>query len=113
MGCNSCSKNFKKAFKSQPDKISWFLDGVSGLYKCLTKDVEYTPEQISANRDVCRTCEHSTRNPKGNIFVHSQCMAIDPATNAPCGCFILCKTQVGECPLGKWVTLTVESKDAI
>lgn len=112
MGCSSCTKNLKKAFSAQPERLSWFLDGITGLYKCLTQDVEYSKEQISANRDVCRNCEYSTKNKNGNIFVHSQCMAIDPKTNAPCGCFILCKTQVGECPLGKWVTLTVEKNNA-
>lgn len=108
MACGSCRKNLAKAFKAQPDKLSWFFDGVSGIYKCVTGQKEYSDEQIKLNRDACRGCEYSTKNSKGNITVHSQCMAIDPETNAACGCFILCKTQVGKCPLNKFIDLTIE-----
>lgn len=93
--------------KSQPDRLQWFIDGVTGLAKCFTNQTEYPKDQIESHRKTCETCEFATKK-EGRIFTHSQCMAPDPENqNKPCGCFILCKTQVGKCPLNKWTQLTI------
>jgi hypothetical protein len=117
MGCGCSGKkkvqeaakaavNLVKAVVQQPDKIKWFKDGVSGIIKCVDGQTIYTDEQIVQNREGCRQCEHSSKV-DGKLTATSQCTAIDPETNAPCMCFIICKTQVGTCPLRKWVDLTV------
>lgn len=99
--------NMAKAAISQENKVSWFLDGITGLKKCVTNDVDYSKEQIEANRQACKDCPHSTKK-DGKITTFSQCMAPDPAkNNQPCGCFVLCKTQVGKCPLDRWTSLTI------
>lgn len=99
--------NLIKAGAGQENKVSWFLDGVTGLKKCVTNDVDYSKEQIESNRQSCKDCEYSTKK-DGKITTFSQCMAPDPVkNNQPCGCFILCKTQAGKCPLGKWTDLTI------
>lgn len=122
MGCNSCQKkksvvssavragrNLINAGKKQPDKLHWFKDGVSGLLKCFQHKTIYTDSQIQQNRDVCRKCEFATKDDNGELTLSSQCMAPDPNNNnAPCGCFILCKSQSGQCDLKKWVHLTVK-----
>lgn len=129
MGCSSCGNkspqkpsklimddsvhnkgvvsNMTRAVSSQSNKFRWFKDGVTGLFKCVVDTVEYTKEQIISNRSVCEGCEYSTKK-NGKNFHTSQCMAPDPEKNGEvCGCFILCKTQVGKCPLNKWTTLTI------
>lgn len=127
MGCSSCGKNksnlvnrtigvgrnFIKAAQSQPDKINWFKDGVSGLIKCLNHKTIYTDDIISLNREACRNCEFSTKDNDQDLNTTSQCMAPDPAQdNAPCGCFILCKTQSDVCPLNKWTHLTIDKQES-
>ena len=121
MACNSCGqaqfipsrtpqksvvKNLFDAASQQPDKIKWFKDGVTGIFKCLVGDVKYSDANIISNRDICRQCPHSTKT-DGKLTKKSQCAAIDPKTNAPCMCIILCKTQSGDCPLKKWTPLTI------
>lgn len=107
----SMAGNFVEAASQQPNKFKWFRDGITGIVKCLTGNSIYSDEDIVKNRDVCRGCEHSTKQ-DGKMNIKSQCMAVDPATNAPCACPIVCKTQSGKCPLNKWVhiTLTVKNK---
>jgi hypothetical protein len=101
-------KNLKEAASQNPNPFNWFRDGLTGIVKCLTGQTLYTDEEIVKNRDVCRLCEHSTKNEKGELTSKSQCMAPDPAKeNAPCGCFIICKTQTDKCPLSKWTHLTI------
>lgn len=121
MGCSSCGgnrknlaqraiqpiKNLGKAWSEQPDKVKWFKDGATGILKCLDGQTAYTDGDIIANRNICRNCEFSTKT-NGKLTATSQCMAIDPETNAPCACIITCKTQVGACPLNKWVHLTIK-----
>lgn len=100
--------NLKKAALSQDNMLKWAIDGLTGLIKCVTEDLLYTKEDVLSNRQVCKGCEHSSKNAKGLSDIDSQCMAPDPNNNnAPCGCFILCKTQVGKCPLGKWKTTPI------
>ena len=99
--------NLLSAAKSQNNKIKWFKDGVSGIIKCLKEDVLYTDLDIQKERDVCRDCEYSTKDKNGRLTQTSQCMGIDPNTGASCGCFILCKTQAGTCPLEKWKTTPI------
>lgn len=131
MGCKSCGQNsgprpmfgggpekknvvgnLLKAANDNPDKIGWFKDGISGLIKCVIGEKPYTDEEIQKNRDICRECPHSTKNEEGKITMKSQCMGPDPLKNgAACGCFILCKSQVGKCPIGKWTHLKVNGKD--
>lgn len=110
---NGVIKNMIEAGAKQPGKIKWFKDGINGLIKCLEGKSIYSDEDIQKNRDTCRLCEFSSRNTDGKINLSSQCMAPDPAkNNAPCGCFIVCKTsQDPKCPLGKWTTtpLTVKT----
>jgi len=104
----SVIRNLIKAASSQPNAIKWFRDGVSGIIKCLEGNVLYTDSEISENRQVCQDCEFSTKNDKGKLTLSSQCMAPDPERGgAPCGCFIVCKTQSGSCPIHKWVHLTI------
>lgn len=99
--------NMTKVVQEQPDKIKWFKDGITGLFKCITGDTKYTDAEIIINREACRTCEYSTKV-DGKLTKKSQCMAPNPENNnAPCGCFILCKTQTGPCPLNKFVNLTI------
>ena len=120
MACSSCGNKVKRVIQSttnlvkaaiaQPDAIKWFKDGVTGLIKCIGHDTPYTDEQVINNREVCRGCPHASKT-DGKMTVNSQCMAPDPTKNgAPCGCFIICKTQVGACPLGKWTQITVDKK---
>jgi len=102
--------NTFEAAASQSNLLLWFKDGITGLAKCFTNEIKYNDDQISAHRDICRKCEFSTKK-NGNLTTGSQCMAPDPARNgAACGCFILCKTQVGECQLKKWTELTINGK---
>lgn len=133
MGCGGCNKNQPKAMfeqqvkennvapiknmikagSKQSDKISWIRDGLSGIIKCLTGITKYSDPDIQKNREVCRNCAYSTKI-DGKLVLKSQCMAPDPQNNnAPCGCIIVCKTQSGDCPLNKWVHLTLERKEPI
>ena len=102
----SAGSNLLKAAVQQPDAVKWFKDGVTGLLKCLEGVTIYSDKEIIANRDVCRACEFSTKT-DGKLTASSQCTATDPKTGAPCMCFVLCKTQVDVCPLGKFTNLTV------
>lgn len=104
-------KNLKTAAVAQTSTLKWFFDGVSKLVKCYTGEKNYSDDIIRLNREVCKGCEFSTKN-KDNLLTNlSQCMAPDPKkNNAPCGCFIICKSQVGECPAGKWTHLTLNNK---
>jgi hypothetical protein len=106
---NSVASNFIKAVKTQPNKLKWFKDGVKGILKCIGHIQIYDDLGVQNNRDVCRLCDQSSK-PNGKLTAASQCMAIDPETNAPCACFILCKTQSGKCPIGKWTSLTINNK---
>ncbi len=106
--------NLIKAGVSQSKPFHWFKDGLNGIIKCMGLKSIYKEDQIQANRDACRECEHSTKNEDGKLYVYSQCMAPDPEKDgAPCGCFITCKTQVSKCPLNKWVTLTIDKTQNI
>lgn len=98
--------NLVEAAKTQPDKIKWFKDGVSGIIKCIGEKQSYTDQEIIQNRDVCRQCEFSTKT-DGKLTMNSQCMAKDE-NGQICGCFLLCKTSSGpNCPLKKWTHLTI------
>lgn len=101
-------QNLRKAAESQPDKLKWFKDGATGILKCLAGVHIYDDEDIQKNREVCRNCPHSTKT-SGKLVATSQCMAIDESGKA-CGCFILCKSTQGTCPLNKWTTLTISQK---
>ena len=103
------AKNLTSAFMSQPNKFQWLKDGVTGLLKCVGEVSKYSDEQIAANRDVCRVCPHSTKK-DGKLITTSQCMAPDPTKGGvKCGCIILCKSQVGECPLKLWTDITISA----
>lgn len=117
MGCG-CNKRVKKiantignlamAAIKQPDIVEWFKDGITGIVKCMGGS-SYSDEQLVQNRNACRECPHSTKT-DGKLTMQSQCMAPDPAkSGAPCGCIIMCKTQVGTCPLGKWTQITINN----
>lgn len=106
-------QNLITAAKSQKQPFKWFRDGLNGIIKCLNSETIYSDEDIQKNRDACRECEFSTKNEKGDLNMKSQCMGPDPKlNNAPCGCFLLCKTQSGHCPLNKWSTtpITISGK---
>lgn len=103
-------KNIIEAASKQANIFKWFRDGISGIAKCFTGSSLYTDEDIVKNRDVCRTCEHSTKDESGKLTIQSQCMGPDPEQNgAPCGCPIICKTQTGKCPLNKWTHITISA----
>lgn len=103
--------NLINAGVSQTKPFHWFKDGLKGIIKCMGLKAIYKDEQIQANRDVCRDCEHSTKNDEGKLYVYSQCMAPDPKKDgAACGCFITCKTQVDKCPQEKWALLSINGK---
>jgi len=105
--------NLVRAGSTQESKLKWFKDGLSGLIKCIGTTSKYDDETIKRNREICRGCEHSTKNAAGVLYSQSQCMAPDPAKDgAQCGCFILCKTQVDVCPLSKWTHLTIGQTDS-
>ncbi len=104
-------KNMIVAAGTQSNKVRWFIDGVSGLAKCFTNQKSYSDVQIKANREVCRTCEFSTKNNKGEMTTTSQCMAKDPQTGEICSCYITCLTQTGQCKLNKWVGITINSEN--
>lgn len=125
MGCQSCASKIKSSFKNatnsiktlakaastQDNKVKWFKDGVTGILKCIGNISLYTDEEIGKNRQICRTCEFSTKV-DGKLVANSQCEAKDPKTGEICGCFILCKTQSGPpCPLNKWTHLTINGND--
>lgn len=101
--------NLINAAKSQSNKIKWFRDGVSGIIKCMEGQTLYSDKDIQINRDVCSGCEFATdKSENGKLRMTSQCMAPDPENNnAPCGCFLICKTQTGSCPQKKWTHLTI------
>lgn len=104
-------KNLRQAALQQPDKLLWFKDGISKIIKCLKGKTLYFDEDIQKNRDVCRECQYSTKDSNGKLTLKSQCMAPDPEkNNAPCGCFIVCKTQTGFCPQKKWTTTVLTVK---
>lgn len=101
-------RNLIEAGGQQTDKFSWFRDGITGIVKCFTGQSKYSDEDIVKNRDVCRKCPHAAIADDGKLTNASQCMAPDPGKNgAPCGCFIVCKTQNGECPINSWTHLTI------
>jgi len=105
--------NLIEAGATQERPLSWFLDGASKLAKCILKEPSYPDHQIRSNREACKNCIHSTKNTAGKVTTLSQCMAPDPAKDgAKCGCFILCKTQVGECPLKLW-DLTISATTGV
>lgn len=120
MGCSSCGKkivnalaapikattNLVTAAVQQPDVIKWVKDGTTGLLKCLEGKTLYTDQEIVKNREMCRNCEHATKV-DGKLKSTSQCMAPDPETKVPCGCFIVCKTQTDKCPLNKFTPITI------
>lgn len=108
----SVMRSMYEAAISQPNKITWIRDGITGLIKCALGKQDYSDTDIQKNRDVCRDCEFATKNDKGELTNKSQCMAPDPTkNNAPCGCIIMCKTQVGECPKKKWTHLTINGSN--
>jgi hypothetical protein len=105
------AKNLSDAATGNSNVFRWFRDGVSGIVKCVLGQQRYSDADILKNRDTCRTCEYSTKNAEGKLTVQSQCMRPDPNNNnAPCACFITCKSQVGECD--KWVSLTINQQAA-
>jgi len=107
----SVMRSMYEAATKQPNKITWIRDGITGLIKCAIGKQDYTDSEIQKNREVCRSCEYATKNEKGELTNKSQCMAPDPEKNgAPCGCIIMCKTQVGKCPLNKWTDLTINKE---
>jgi len=112
---NGPVKNLIKAGLQQPDKTKWFLTGVKNLGKAILGDNIYTEDDVRNNIDICRGCEFSTKNESGRLTVNSQCMAKDPATGAPCGCFIKAKARTDVCPLNKWtsVPLTVNKQKTL
>lgn len=113
MGCPSCGQNIVKnlytAAKAQPNKLKWFADGTTGLIQSVGGIRDYTPEDVQKNRDTCRDCEFSTKNSSGKLNALSQCMAPDH-NGAPCACFILAKSENGDCPKGKYTTLRISAK---
>lgn len=106
--CCGAAKNLVTAAISAPEIFSWFRDAITGIVKCFNKQQIYNDDNIIKNRADCGNCEHSTKT-DGKLTVQSQCMAPDPnKENAPCGCFIVCKTMVDKCPLNKWTSTPVE-----
>lgn len=112
MGCG-CNKNVSgpvqaignlvQAANSQPDTIKWFKEGIKGIVKAIGVKSEYSDPDIQLHRDICRKCDHSTKSKDGQLTGFSQCMYPDPEKGgAPCGCFILAKTQAGKCPAKLW-----------
>lgn len=103
-------KNLGAAAVSNPNAFRWFRDGITGIVKCVLGQQAYSDADIVKNRDVCRNCEFATKDGNGKLTNQSQCMRPDPEkNNAPCGCFITCKTQVGSCD--KWTTLTINNNN--
>jgi hypothetical protein len=96
-------KNMTTAMISQPKKLKWFKDGLSGLYKCIGVEHQRPEQEIIENRAICTQCEFATNKKDGKLTLTSQCMGIGES-GSPCGCFILCKTQNlnEKCPLNKW-----------
>ena len=112
-GLRKSVREIVKIAKDRPDRLQWFVDGVTKLAKCVTGGKDYSDQEIVKNREACENCEFSTKK-DGKLHTHSQCMAPDPAkNNQPCGCFILCKTQVGTCPLSKFVTLSINKTGSV
>lgn len=98
--------NLVEAASSQSDKFKWFRDGITGIVKCWAGQTKYSDEEIVKNRNFCRECEYATKE-DGKITTKSQCMAPDPTKNGEkCGCFIVCKTQSGKCPIDKFTYIT-------
>lgn len=101
-------QNFLKAAKSQHKNLfSWVIDGVSGIIKCIEGKTLYSDEGIENNRNICSQCEFATeKEGDGELTLGSQCMAKD-SQGKICGCFLICKTQTGICPLGKFIPLNI------
>lgn len=87
MSCGGCSKIVK---------------GAIGLTKSALQIDRAEPEVIQSRRDICRECEHATRNPK---FITKESKGLTNFSQCrKCSCFIAPKTTLREqsCPLGKW-----------
>ena len=82
MSCGTCAK------------------GVVGLVKAAVHIDRASVEVIQSRRDICRECEHATRNDRfkktKGLTILSQCDL--------CSCFIAAKTVIQSegCPLAKW-----------
>lgn len=108
---NNPIKNTVSAAIKQPDAFKWFRDGITGIIKCFTETI-YSDDDIKKNRDVCTNCEFSSKNSNNKLSTQSQCMRPDPLkNNAPCGCFIVCKTQSGKCDY--WTHLSISAQKPI
>lgn len=103
----SAMNNLIKAGAAQEKKLRWFRNGVKGLIKCIGHSTIYSEADICQNRQTCRECSYSTKQ-DGKLTTTSQCMYPDPKQGgAPCGCFILCKTQSDICPAKKFTTTPI------
>lgn len=108
---NNPIRNLTEAATKQPDRFKWFRDGISGIIKCFTNAI-YSDKDIVNNRNTCSNCEYSSKNDNNKLTIQSQCMRPDPSkNNAPCACFIVCKTQSGYCD--RWVHITTSAQKTI
>lgn len=82
-----------------PSKI---IHGAVGIAKALTGTDAAAPEVAQQRRDICRQCEHATRNPDpkyakfNGLTTFSRCKL--------CDCVLSLKVKVASehCPINKW-----------
>lgn len=82
--------------------VQTIANGTVGLGKVLLRIDIADDTDIKARRDICRECEHATKNaarldrPTKGLTVRSKCDL--------CKCYIQAKTQLKKesCPLEKW-----------
>ena len=84
------------------DGVKKIVDGVTGLAKAALGVGAAAPEVAKFRRDVCRGCEHATRNADPRFAVNGGLTTLSQCRE--CSCLIGAKTKLaGEaCPLNKW-----------
>lgn len=78
------------------------IHGAIGLTKVVIRKDITTKEVIDQRRNICRYCEHSTKNPK---YIDHKCKGLTMFSICKqCDCIISAKTQLAteNCPLNKW-----------
>lgn len=78
------------------------VNGVVGLSKVLARVDIDTPENIQKRRDICRHCNHSSKNT--NLRFISTNGLTNRSMCSKCHCLIVAKTQLTteKCPLDLW-----------
>lgn len=92
MSCASCGKN----------AANTIVRGAVGLTRAALSIDRAADDTVAARRDICRNCEHSTKNPS---LINSECNGLTNFSLCrKCSCLIAAKTLIAgeKCPLNLW-----------